>query len=70
MDSVSKNVALYSSRYENYLVLGDFNAEVDMNAFLKLLWYIWSCNSHKGTDLLQKSGKSILYWPYIDKQDP
>ena len=37
MDSVSKNVALYSSRYENYLVLGDFNAEVDMNAFLKLL---------------------------------
>ena len=34
MDSPSKNVALYSSTYENYIVLGDFNAEVDYNAIL------------------------------------
>ena len=32
IDSLSKNVALYSSTYENYIVLGDFNAEVDNNA--------------------------------------
>ena len=29
MDSLSKNLALYSSTFENYIVLGDFNAEVD-----------------------------------------
>ena len=32
MDSLSKNLALYSSTYENYIVLGDFNVEVDNNA--------------------------------------
>ena len=32
MDSLSKNLALYSSSCENYIVLGDFNAEVDNNA--------------------------------------
>ena len=32
MDSLGKNLALYSSTYENYIVLGDFNAEVDNNA--------------------------------------
>ena len=32
MDSLNKNLALYSSTYENYIVLGDFNAEVDNNA--------------------------------------
>ena len=32
MDSLSKNFALYSSTYENYIVLGDFNVEVDNNA--------------------------------------
>ena len=32
MDSLSKSLALYSSTYENYIVLGDFNAEVDNNA--------------------------------------
>ena len=32
MDSLSKNLALYSSTYENYIVLSDFNAEVDDNA--------------------------------------
>ena len=32
MDSRSKNLALYSSTYENYVVLGDFNVEVDTNA--------------------------------------
>ena len=32
MDSLSKNLALYSSTYDNYIVLGDFNAEVDNNA--------------------------------------
>ena len=31
MDFLSKNLALYSSTYENYIVLGDFNAEVDNN---------------------------------------
>ena len=32
MDSLSKDVALFSSTYENYIVLSDFNAEVDKNA--------------------------------------
>ena len=32
MDSLSKNLALYSSTYENYIVLSDFNVEVDNNA--------------------------------------
>ena len=32
MDSLSKNLASYSSTYENYVVLGDFNVEVDNNA--------------------------------------
>ena len=32
MDSLSKNLALYQSTYENYIVLGDFNAKVDNNA--------------------------------------
>ena len=32
MDSLSKNSALISSTYENYIVLGDFNVEVDNNA--------------------------------------
>ena len=32
MDSLSKNLALYSSTYENYIVLSDFNAEVDNNS--------------------------------------
>ena len=34
MDSLklSKNLALYSSKYENYIVVGDFNVEVDNNA--------------------------------------
>ena len=31
MDSLSKKLALYSSTYENYIVLSDFNAEVDNN---------------------------------------
>ena len=30
--SLSKNVALYSSTFENFIVLGDFNTEVDDNA--------------------------------------
>ena len=29
MDSLSKNLPLNSSSYENYIVLGDFNVEVD-----------------------------------------
>ena len=29
MDSLSKNLPFNSSRYENYIVLGDFNVEVD-----------------------------------------
>ena len=32
MNSLSKNLALYSSTYESYIVLGDFNAAVDNNA--------------------------------------
>ena len=32
MDSLSKNVALYISTYENYIALGDFNVKVDNNA--------------------------------------
>ena len=32
MDSLSKCLALYSSTYENYIVLRDFNVEVDNNA--------------------------------------
>ena len=32
MDSLSKNLALYSLTYENYIGLGDFNVEVDNNA--------------------------------------
>ena len=32
MESLSKNLALYSSTYENYIVLGDFNVEADNNA--------------------------------------
>ena len=32
MDSLSENLALYSSTHENYIVLGDFNVEVDNNA--------------------------------------
>ena len=32
MVSLSKNLALYSSKYENYIVLGDFNVEVGSNA--------------------------------------
>ena len=31
MNSLSKNLALYSSAYENFIVLGGFNAEVDNN---------------------------------------
>ena len=29
LDSFSKNLALYSSAYDNYIVIGDFNVEAD-----------------------------------------
>ena len=29
LDSLSKNLALYSSAYDNYIVIGDFNIEAD-----------------------------------------
>ena len=58
MDSLSKNLALYSSTHENYIVLGDFNVAVDNNPISS---FGESCKSHKGTDLLQKSEKIILY---------
>ena len=29
LDSLSKNLALYSSAYDNYIVIGDFNVEAD-----------------------------------------
>ena len=29
LDSLSKNLALYSSAYDNYIVIGDFDIEVD-----------------------------------------
>ena len=29
LDSLSKNLALYSSVYDNYIVIGDFNVEAD-----------------------------------------
>ena len=29
LDSLSRNLALYSSTYENYIIIGDFNIEAD-----------------------------------------
>ena len=29
LDSLSKNLALYSSTYDNYILIGDFNIETD-----------------------------------------
>ena len=29
LDSLSKNLALYSSAYDNYILIGDFNVEAD-----------------------------------------
>ena len=35
LDVIGKNLDLYSSRYENYLLLGDFNSERSENAIIE-----------------------------------
>ena len=59
MNSLSKNLALWSSTYDNYIVLGDFNAEVDNNTISSF------CDVFDLANLirlkLQKSGKTIMY---------
>ena len=35
LDVIEKNLDVYSSRYENYLLLGDFNSEPSENALLE-----------------------------------
>ena len=37
LESLSRNFVLYSSKYDNYLVVGDFNASVD-EANLTKFW--------------------------------
>ena len=37
LESLSRNFVLYSSKYDNYLVVGDFNVSVD-EANLKKFW--------------------------------
>ena len=34
LDVIGKNLDLYSSRYENYFLLGDFNSEPSENAMI------------------------------------
>ena len=49
MDSLSKNLALHSSTYENYITLGNFNPEVDNNAIISSL-----CDAFDRVNLLRE----------------
>ena len=37
---IGKNLDLYSSRNENYLLLGDFNSEPSENAMIEIYKYV------------------------------
>ena len=48
LDSLSKNLALYSSAYDNYIVIGDFNIEADSKEMLSF------CDTFDLTSLIKQ----------------
>ena len=61
MNSLSKNLALYSSAYENFIVLGGFNAEVDNNVISSFCDAFDLANLVKKPTCYKNPGKIILY---------
>ena len=49
LDSLSKNLALYSSAYDNYIVIGDFNTEEDSKEMSSF------CDTFDLTSLIKES---------------
>ena len=62
LDSLSKNLALYSSAFDNYVVIGDFNIDVVTKIITKRF-----CDSLDLTSLI----KELTRYPdRLSRQDP
>ena len=62
LDSLSKNLALYSSVFDNYVVIGDFNIDVVTKIITKSF-----CDCLDLTSLI----KELTRYPYrLSRQDP
>ena len=64
LDTIGKQLNILCEKYENFILMGDFNSEMCEDIMQEF------CNtykSNKGTDMFQKHWEPHLLWSYSHK---
>ena len=65
LHSVNTTFSLYSSTYENYIVIDRFDVS-KQQCNVRFLWGIWPYQLHRRVNVLQNLRKTVLHWHHIN----